>query len=824
MLVLVAILLLVSIVNVAADDEEPAAHVQLHEDYEYLFFIDELNADEFAQISALFFERMVKAKDPKQRSLERNRVVQMLHDQAKIIRVTRQNLPSAFERLVKKADDEELKKKEEAKNAEEGVKSISNFITSRKLLALDDEEVDDDAVDEAEIGSLSGEAKAIIRGGNGNHKHCESGREVAQLATDKIPDLSTLHPALNLHIDEEEGTIHFTVEVPYIPFDARYVISFDPIEHSAENPLTCSSNYEGELNSTEQHSKKANIWGHAPNANYRDAFSSKKEFAAYYSSPQSKWLPQASGCSHVKYGATFTVSELTECSDGEGNFAIGLSQLATSIESSAVSMIGIVWVSLLQPSSDSQLPGQDTLENAVVVAKWAHPFSLTIDERDSKIILADSANGGIRSVIEHTPIYAKDSQGSTERPRAATIMRKASITKDGLLELNLQTQFAVDDGEECEASSLSLAQILWREFEMAEAPVHDSPGAYCVKVKNPDGKEEQVVLQDWRIRSKKPLDVYDGDFVLLFCDFDSKETDNTCDETNAIHRTTLGVRMSKENSETTEQIAFHSEITQHVSVSDEETKVHSGAYDSGDRACMQSYVIGPKQLTSQIEVKIVEAWLCTSNDGDDKTSNKDELQCKTRPHAVQLVGTNPNTTEVVLNSARNVTVHHPGVYGLLSVGVCFDVNARFIDGSNRSVIEKNQRYESKVKMQPATIRRIGAIHITPMFFTVERLIEETDRSYDVSIEALSTHAEDQSLQAAPFVAAVLRKTIDSARESGLVEETHAHEFKVLPTDVDDPVVSETESAVAIALTLLIMLAFGLILYFCVLSSNRFRFV
>ena len=815
MLVLIAILMLITVAN--------AADGQLHEDNEYLFFVDKLNDDEFAQLSSLFCERMVKASDPKQRSLERNRVVQMLHDQANIIRITRQNLPSAFERLVKAADEDELKKQEGTdEKAEEGAKSINRFLTLRKLLSLDIEDDEEGAEGAEEEASLSAAPNAITRGGNGNHKHCESGREVAQLSIDKIPDLTTLHPALNLHIDEEEGTIHFTVEVPYIPFDARYVISFDPIEHSAENPLTCSSNYEGELSVNETQSKHASIWGHAPNANYRDAFSSKKEFAAYYSSPQSKWMIQPSGCSHIKYGATFTVGELTECSDAEGNFAVGLSQLATGTQSSAVSMIGIVWVSLLQPSSDSQLPGQDTLENAVVVAKWAHPFSLTIDERDSKIILADSANGGIRSVIEHTPVYAKDSQGSTERPRAATIMRKASLTKEGLLELNLQTQFAVDDGEACEASSLSLAQILWREFEMAEALVHDAVGAYCVKVKNPDGKEEQVVLQDWRIRSKKPLDVYDGDFVLLFCEFDSKETDNVCDETNAIHRTTLGVRMSKENSETTEKIAFHSEITQHVSVSDDETKVHSGAYESGDRACMQSYVIGPKQLTSQIEVKIVEAWICTSNDGDEKTSNKDELQCKARPHAVQLVGTNPNTTEVVLNASRNVTVHHPGVYGLLSVGVCFDVNARFIDGSNRSVIEKNQRYESKVIMQPATIRRIGAIHITPMFFAVERLIEETDRNYDVSIEALSTHAEDQSLQAAPFVAAVLRKTIDSARESGLVEETHAHEFKVLPTDVDDPIVSEMEGAVAIALTLLIMLAFGLILYFCVLGSNRLR--
>lgn len=779
---------------------------QLHEDGYYFFFAADLSANEMQTLVALYEDKYVTVnKDKSSVTEQKEKVRKMIDQQKKIIRITRKLFPTAFERLVAAADAKELHE-QQPENAPRFQK--------RNLLSLDEDvnlEMDVEEDDDAE------EAKAVTRGGNGNHKHCESGREVQQLSIDKMPDLSTVHPDLSVHVDEEEGTVHFSVTLPYIPYDGQYIVSFDPIEHAAEIPLECSSNYDTDIEYNVTESSRFNIWGHAPNANYRDAFSSKKDYAAYYSAPSSRWTAQASGCSHVKYGATFTIEELSKCADSNDLFAVGLSQLATTEKSSAISLVGMVWISYLQPSEH-----HDNLKNAIVVAKWSHPFSVTVDERDSKIILVDSANGGVRSVIKHTPTIAAESQDSIGQPRAVTVMRRASLTQDGRLELNLQTRFSTTDNNgECVPTTLKLASIMWREFEVAEAPQHDAQGAYCTK---PKDVERAVVLQDWRIRSKQALHVYDGDFLLLFCDI-GDQTDEPCDETNAFHRTNLGVRMSIEDTATEEKIEFHSEITQHVSVSADESKAHTGAYESGQRACMQSYVIGPKDLTSQIEVKLVEAWLCTSDEesalaiDEEKSTTKDRLSCNKRAHTVQLVGTDNNTSELVLNKELGVTVHHPGAYGLLSVGVCFDVNARFTDSENRSIVEKHQRYESKVRMLPATIRRIGAIHVAPMFTVLEFLAAETERQYDPSIEALSTHAEDQSLQSHPFVAATLRKTIDSARQSGLAVETHAHEFNVLPTDVDDPILSETESAIGIAIVFIVLLSLGILLYFCVVAQS-----
>lgn len=816
-------------------------------DEEYIFLASKLNETEVVQLVEFFQTNVFTPQTNEKYPHFLNRVEKLVRGSLRTTRVTRALLPEAFDRLAAEYDAE-LDKKEQPLPERDVSR---DFATMRTLLSIDDDsqldETDEeleDSKDFVDTGTESSESsysseysvtdygnsvKAITRGGNGNHKHCESGREVMQLQTDKMPDLSTVHPTFSLYVDEEEGALRFTVEVPYIPFDARYIISFDSIEHASEVPLSCSSDYEGKNSSL----KTKNIWGHAPNANYRDAFTSKKDFAAYYSSPESKWTPQASGCSHIKYGATFSVSELTKCADSDGKFAIGLAEVPNKAK--AITMFGVVWISLLQPSSYSQGSHNDTLKNAVVVAKWAHQFSITLDEHDSKIILTDSANGGIRSKIKHLPTIAKESLGAKQRPRSVTIMRQASITKDGYLELKLQTQFDSSSSRHCRPKNLTLAHIGWTEFEMVESPIHGDSGAYCFNIKNPaDGKESSVMLQNWKIRSKLALQIYDGDFVLLFC-YVNPETDEQCDESNAIHRTSLGVRMSNSEAslEKTEEISFHNEITQHVGLDQTNTaeddedqqeissRVHTGNFQSGQRACMQSYVVGPKKVTSHVELKLVEAWLCTVEDTASKTDTEKSI-CSDGSHFVRLAWTEENSTETFVNNALNVSVYHPGAYGLLSVGVCFDVNARFVDANNRSVVEKNQRYEAKVRMQPATIRRSGPIHIAQMFSFIAQLSANKQREYDPAIEALCAHAEDQSQQSAPFVTSLLRKSLDKAKASGQDTTIKAHEFYVLPNDVDDPVLSDLDNAIALAIMFVSMILFSVLLYFCFIGSNRLQ--
>jgi len=824
---------------------------EFHNPNSYFFTAAQLTPDELDQLVALYAAPSI-AEQPDMTDFIMERVRATVLRSLNKIRVTSSLLPAAFTRLVEA--------QEKAQEKPSPVSSPSPTRTpgfqKRRLLSLGNDvfstgSEDSDNIDitfkEADSDSSSSSSldidhvqpRPVVRGANGNHKHCESGNEVKQLQTDAFPDLSTVHPFLSVHVDEEEGTIHFTVEVPYIPFDARYIISFDPIEHAAEKGLACSSNYEPDTpqfddkeaesssssssdSSGELRARKTpvSIWAHAPNANYRDAFNSKQLYPAYYSDPDSKWLAQANGCSHVKYGATFTIAELANCSDAENRFALAITELATTDEASAISIMGVVWISLLQPSSANDL---DTLDNALVVATWAHPFALTVDDRDSKIIIVDSANGGLRRAIDHMPVVATDSTGSIDRPRTMTLLRSATLV-DGLLEVHLQTQINVPDDEACVPRNLTLHQITARELELKSMPPSlDDSGAYCVVTSEADEQKTYVMLQNWKLVAKAGARVIDGDFVLLFCYETDFAADAVCDEGNAVHRTAIGLRISREKSESNEAISFNSEITQHVALSepDKIAKVHVGDFQSGQRVCMQSYVIGPKQLTSQIEVQLLDAWLCVLPTGTVVADNA--LVCEQSEHYVKLVWRRSNdSTEVLVDKTRDVVVQHPGAYGLLSVGVCFDANARFTDSQNRSLIQSHQRFESRLRMQPATIRRNGPIHIMPMYPTLAELARGPSRAYDPSIGSLSQYAEEQSLQAKPISEAVFRQTLHQARLSGAVVETHGHEFNVVPEDVDEPFLSEDETAGGLVLVFIVMVAVALIIVCWLALPQRMR--
>jgi len=833
-----------------------AQQLQLHNDTDYTFVATHLKPDELLRMRDIY--KNARPIPPQTSQTARDardaRIDKFIDNNINSIRITRDFMPLAFQRLVEEADAVELAAAVTSSPPPPPPPppppTTPLAFSKRKLLSHHDEDefIEPDEVDEYD----DDVAVAVTRGANGNHKHCDSGREVAALPLDRMPDLSTLHPALSLHIDEESGWVRFNIETPYIPFDARYIISFDPIEHAAERPLRCSSNFDGgggggvEKKSTQP--QNVSMWAHAPNANYRDAFTSRDLYPAYYAPPDARWSASASGCSHVKYGATFTIDELANCSDSAGRFAVATTQLsghsATSLNDSssgggAVSLIGIVWVSLLQPS-EASVGEHDTLERAVVVAKWAHPFSLVVDERDSKVVLVDAANGGVRRPIEHTPVAALKSRAAEQRPRAVTILRSASVGKSGHLTLRLQTQLAVPAGAECVPRNMSLAPPLWREFDLA--PVHDSEvdeAAFCVQLAG-----DSVVLQNFQLRSKVAAHVYDGDFVLLFCEQTGAGGGvAACDEATAVHRTTLSVRVSRESGESNEDVVFHSEITQHLDnagadVNGSTTTTAAAAaaaaelignFASGQRACMQSYVIGPKQLTSQIEVHLVEAWLCTNDDGGTATGGAaadpadfDEFSCAAREHAVPLVRTRPggSATELLLDTTRNVTVHHPGAYGLLSVGVCFDVNARFTDAANRTLVARKQRYEARVRMQPATVRRYGPVHIAPLFPALLALARRSERTYDPVIEALAAQSEHQFKQRDVIVSGVLRKALDSARRAGVAVETHGHEFVVDASEHDAGALGEATVALALVLALVIILLFGVLVHTCIVTPTR----
>ena len=191
------------------------------------------------------------------------------------------------------------------------------------------------------------DSDALAAGGNGNYRHCETSREVAQLSVDAFPDLSLLHPFVQLKLDEAHAKLRFEVELPYIAFDARYLISFEPIEHAHATPLPCSSSMPDlSLAAYDE------LWGHAPNANYHDAFSSRQKYGAYYSPPGGKWSVSASGCSHVVYSGEFSVDDLLQCRDAAESFSFGTSAVGDKHRLAVLS--GALHVSVLKPKSAAE--------------------------------------------------------------------------------------------------------------------------------------------------------------------------------------------------------------------------------------------------------------------------------------------------------------------------------------------------------------------------------------------------------------------------------------------------------------------------------------
>lgn len=658
-------------------------------------------------------------------------------------------------------------------------------------------------------------AAARENGGNGSHRHCESAREVAQLGIEQFPDLSMLHPFVKLNLDEASGKLHFEVELPYIAFDARYVVSFEPIEHAQQTPLACSSNYR-----QRPPASYAEEWGHAPNANYHGAFSNEAQYGAYYNSPQSKWQASAAGCSHVVYTGAFTVGELLECRDTAEAFSFGTSVLGDKHRVGVVS--GALHVSVLRPVDETELFGDEDAQDSTVAATWAHPFVVMVDEGESKVALIDSANGGLRRRIDHSRFAASDADGEdagedswheNKLQRVETIVRQVGVDKSGRFEIELQT--AVFDkplikGLHQQPRNMTLTRIVNHahksDFSLVEQIVDEAGREpYCV---DSESGSHLLTLQNWRFVATERLSAYDGDFTLLFCDsllLLASGADFVCDESTAMHRTSLSVRVSNPQSLHKTDIVFHSEITQHRDTRDDK-RPHVGAFESGERVCMQTYVVGPKQLTQQMEVELVGAWLCSTGDAVPGGSDETALDCANREHSVQLVAeTSVQSEALEANRKLNVTVHHPGLYGLLSVAVCFDADARFTDAQGRSIIETHQRYESHVRMQAATLRRDGALHVEPIFASVVQSANRTDvdaqhsRQYDLFVSEKLQHIESQSLQRHAFSQSSFESALRKLRADGMTFEQHAHHFEVTPREEDAHLVNESQASLALVI-------------------------
>ena len=624
-------------------------------------------------------------------------------------------------------------------------------------------------------------------GENGDFKHCENGREVSQLSVDVFPDLSLVHPSVKLQLDEIDGSFAFSAELPYLPFDAKYLVSFQSeLSDVASERDRCGSHYSQQFERLASASSltPGMKWGHAPNANYEDAFSSSERFGAYYQSPDSYWAAAPAGCSHFILSADFSMDALIQdCVGPETTLAL------TTLADGVLAVSGKLSISVVKAAQFEEFD-ETGWKDGELVATWTHPFVILVDEFDSKIAVLDSANGGLRTRIQHAT-NSRWHENSLQR--VETVVRSARVNHDKL-QLVLQTVIydAPDKTAHVHVRNMTLAHIgkskhhhgtfsLQLADESSEEP-------YCID--EPTGLH-RLTLQNWHLVSTENSPVYDSDFVLLFCD---QEATVACDESEAMHRSTLSIRISSPRVFDNNPLAFHSEITQHL-LSEENNQLLPAplteAIESGSRVCMETYVIGPKQLTSQLDVELVSAWLCTD---DNYETSETELLCSERPHSVQLAGEGvSNTTQ----SRLNVTVVHPGLYGMMSVAVCFNSDARFTDELERSVVETNQRYESHIRMKSATLRRQGPVVLKAVFAALSAAAQVENRK--------SSHLKSQNLQKGAFASYGLEKALASSRVRGLSTETHAHRFEINPRQEDVHVVSGMQATLAVVIIVLSVL-------------------
>ena len=592
-------------------------------------------------------------------------------------------------------------------------------------------------------------AKFHELGLNGNYRHCVNSKDVSLLHTDEALEYTDITPTLDVSLNEANGTVRFDVELFYLPRDAYYIVSVGSECRSRKphDPDTEVENIE----------ERSQYWGHAPNSLYRDALSNPAQFGAYYVRPETGWSVRANGCSHVVYSAEFRFDELvTRCGVDFAEEANGHVRVLASL----------VNVQLVE------------LDAVVRSTDWPAPFYLYVDDHDSV------------ALVHALP-------GAPGERHVNALLRSISVDPRNSLGLILQTQQSKQ-----EASNLKLGAIFAHgsepsfELDIGEEAEDE---AYVV--------DNSKVVQNWHLMSHEPGELFDGDFTLHFC------AQNSGNCAKHLYDYSLRLLLRVANGDSREHFSadkkLHSEISQHLQVESDES-VFSGEYESGSRACMQTYVIGPAPVTEKLLLELEESWLCVDAD---PLAPTDELVCPSAKHSVLLYSANASRPASPRAAELGVTVHQPGTYGPMSAAVCFNVSALFRDDQHVSLVRPEQRYESRVRINAAQFR-ISAhrfVHSAHMFSMLDAV-----NKTEVSVLGFASLQDSQSLQSGPFSRYNLQKSLQTARAGSLLSERHAHMFSVTPTERHLHNINDSDATAALAAIFVTLVCFiGVIVVLCI---------
>ncbi len=383
---------------------------------------------------------------------------------------------------------------------------------------------------------------------NGKHANCAPA-DVDRLQTGEQLDIDAVAPELVVQIDERTASLRFVVTAAYLPRDAFYRVSVGTDDACASRALLPDAD---EHDAAIDLARRPSIWGHAPNALYRDAFTNADQFGAYYIEPTSLWRADADGCARVRFETVLGFDELVQrCG----------AQLASLADGDVAALATQVTLQLFE------------LQIGVHEHQWHAPLALYVDVADSLVLL----------------------QQSFDRPSAPyeaplLLMRDVRIDRAGALGLVLQSSVARESGVLLDMRADPVAHGDEPSFEIDRLDVDAAPRP-----------RDDRMTQDFHLASTAvpAHGVYDGDFLLQFCNSRSTRCNRGL---SADHTARLLVRIAAPP-HTFGANTVYVNAVQHAN----DATANDGA------TCVHAQALGPPAAVQHVRVTVSDAILCASD-------------------------------------------------------------------------------------------------------------------------------------------------------------------------------------------------------------------
>jgi len=613
-------------------------------------------------------------------------------------------------------------------------------------------------------------------------------------------------PTAKVAFDEEAGTIVFTVDVPYLPLDAAYLLSFEPFTNSGDRVASKSDLLHAPggcqnlppLKGTE---KYVDVWAHSPNAFYNASAIPRAvttRGGAYATANGWKFTPTS--CARGKYTWATKVHTLKHCTSADGAILVAVD--ASSKNVAVVS--GTLWLNLLWPNGNDgenirymQWPFSfalyvDTFESKIgIIDSVRRTNSILRADADSKVKIAAAQKAAAAVVVSgaasealpfigvqwttfttlvdswFTPEHDGENTTVSDSRGLRIRVRVTSTSTTSETDMSIAAKYAPKNTVSAIVKTLDLPTTktaTYGEFKVEHVPIAGDTEIQCVR----DSSRVECYHNVTFLLTPNYIEVYQGSFDVYLC-----SDGVNCEILNVDHSIHIDVAVTDPSADIEEVDQLQISVSAHLnSASAARLDENAAAFDGGDRVCIQSYAVGPPQLTQSIDLRTISAWLCADDKPeskeespalptllDSKLTDSDEFVpqkylksratpstgCSSRKHRIQLVGSKDKQESEIVALHYGVTVHEPGSYGSWSTAVCFNSSTIFYDSAGNSVHRPHQYVQTEVVAVPTEKRRHThktAVNVIASSRTQHRAFLSLSLAAETSVEEKTPHSLD----------------------------------------------------------------------------------